>query len=270
VGRDLLLGVARVVAGVAEHLGRVPVVQDLVIVPLRHHRHLGVEAAEVRVAEVVAVAAAELAERLCHLADAVLDEVAPRRSVVEADRLRDRPVGVDEIAGVDEEVRLDGAHRGERLHAAVGFVQAPPLATDVAAPDDLDRSRCPGRRPEGAADRLAERAPGGFEARLVDDPLSRRQAGEVEPGGEVGVGRRRRRDPLARAGQRVGGGVADAQPGRPVRPAPDDGAIGLDVAALDAGGDDRPGRGVAAHGRGGLRQQGGGRRQLEEAAAGER
>ena len=228
-----------------------------------------------RVAEVVAVAAAELVERLGDVADAVLDEVAPRRAVVEAQRLGDRRVGVDQVAGVDEQVRLGGAHRGERAHAAVAFVDAPALPAHVAAPHDPHRRRRPPQRPrcrpERAAHRLAELAAPALEARLVDDPLARREPGQVEPGGEVGVGRRRRGHALARASQRVGRAVADPQPRRPVRAAPHDGPIELDVAGLHAQRDHRPGAGVAGDGRGG-RQRGQGRardRQPQEAAAGQ-
>ena len=72
----------------------------------------GVERAQVRVAQVVAVAAAELVEGLGDVADAVLDQVAPRRSVVEPHGRGDRPVGVDQVAGVDEQIGLDrGASR---------------------------------------------------------------------------------------------------------------------------------------------------------------
>ena len=93
----------------------------------------------------------------------------------------------------------------------------------------------------------------------------------VEPGGEVGLGRRRRGHALARASQRVGRAVADPQPRRPVRAAPHHGSIELDVAGLHARRDHRPGAGVAGDGRGG-RQRGQGRaghRQPQEAAAGQ-
>ena len=267
---DVLLAVAGLHAGGPQHLARIPVVQHLVVVPLRDHRDLGVEGPQVGVAQVVTIAAAELIERLGDVADAVRDQVAPGRAVVELHRFGNRPVGVDQVAGVDEQIRLDGPHRRERLHAAARFVEAPALAADVTAPHDPDRRGRPAGRPERAADRLAHGPVGPLEARVVDDPLARGQAGQVEPGSEIGRRRGRDRDALARAGQRVRRRVADAQPRRAVGAAPHDRAIRLDVAALDAGGDDRPRRGVGPDGRRGLRQQRGRRRQVEEAPAGDR
>ena len=59
--RDVLLAVARVCR---EVLRVRPVVRDFVVVPLPDLRHFGVEAAHVLVEQVVAIAAAELVQRL--------------------------------------------------------------------------------------------------------------------------------------------------------------------------------------------------------------
>jgi hypothetical protein len=68
------LGVARVVL---EHEPVVPVVDHLVVVPLRDHRHRSVEAARVRVEQVVGEVAAELVERLGDLVLRLGHQVAP-------------------------------------------------------------------------------------------------------------------------------------------------------------------------------------------------
>jgi hypothetical protein len=57
---DHLLRVARIRADVGEDLARVPVVRDLVVVPLHDDRCLRVEAAEILVEQVVPPLTAEL------------------------------------------------------------------------------------------------------------------------------------------------------------------------------------------------------------------
>ena len=218
-----------------------------------HCATIGTSALKARrcvVAQVVAVAAAELVAasgRPSPTPSSTRLRQSSRRPGARVSR--DRPVGVDHVAGVDEQVRLGGAHRVERAHAAVRFVDAPALPADVAAPDDPHRRRRPRRRPERAAHRLAELAAPRLEARLVDDALARRQAvrsSRAVKSARRDVGADTRSRAPASASRRA---VADAQPRRPVGAAPDDRAIELDVAALHAGGDHRPGAGVADDGR---------------------
>ena len=76
-----------------ELLAWVPVVMDLVIVPYHERRDLGVEAADVRVEEVIGEGAAELVERLGDLRFRGRGEVLPEGAVGEADARRDGAVG---------------------------------------------------------------------------------------------------------------------------------------------------------------------------------
>ncbi len=50
----------------------------------------------------------------------------------------DRPVGIDGVAGMQQEIRAMLAHGGEGEHAAIVGIDAPALSGDVAAPDEAD------------------------------------------------------------------------------------------------------------------------------------
>jgi hypothetical protein len=137
--RHVLLGVALVGR---EVLARRPVVRDLVVVPLPDLHHLAAEAAEVRVELVVAMGAAELLQRLRDLALLFGEHaVAPGAAVGELDLGEDRPVGIDGVAAVDEEVGVALAHRLVDLHAAEVVADAPALADRVARPQEAHVAR---------------------------------------------------------------------------------------------------------------------------------
>ena len=176
------------VAVVLQHLAGPPVVGGLVVVPGGDDRDLGVQRADVLVPQVVAVAAAELPQCLGDLRDLVGDQVAPDRAVGLLDALLDRAVGVDRVPGVEEEVRLHGAHRLVAEHAADVGVDAVPLAGGVGRPDEGLRpvGAVPGRGPEAADADLAPLPVLVLEEQL---DLELRVGGEVrraDPGGEVG------------------------------------------------------------------------------------
>ena len=90
---------------VAAVLAGPPVVGDLVVVPLREHRHLGVEAAHMRVEQIVFVVAAVVGDRCRDPRFLLGDEVLPRFAVRQLQFALDRAVGIDAVAGMDEEVR---------------------------------------------------------------------------------------------------------------------------------------------------------------------
>ena len=242
--RHALLGVARVF----EHLGRVPVVQHLVVVPEHHLRDLGVEAPHVLVEQVVEVVAAELLERLGHLRLGRGDEVAPDRAVVERHLRRERVVGVDRVAAVDEHVGLEPPHRLVAAHAAAREVDAPALADRVRGPGEPHVARggsrgCTAPRAASAAERCGSargrQAPGPqvgevLEQHPVDDRLVRRQARQVDAGREARLGKRRRADHAARVRERLARRPLDDHPRRPVGAAPDDRAVAGHVAGHGA------------------------------------
>ncbi len=87
-----------------DRFARPPVVQHLVIVPLREDRDLGVEREHVLVEQIVFVVAAEFGERLGRLGLVLGDDVLPDLAVGHLLLGDDRAVGVDVVAAVDEEV----------------------------------------------------------------------------------------------------------------------------------------------------------------------
>ncbi len=162
------------VLGAGQGLARPPVVRDLVVVPLRQHRDLRVQREQVSVEQVVLVAAPELGEGFGRLRDLLGHAVPPEGAVGQLHLGLDRPVGVDRVAGMEEEVRpVLGDGRIDR-HAATGFVDPPALARRVPRP--AERHRAPvGRRRAEAPDlpRTADRRGGEvFEADPVEDVLA--------------------------------------------------------------------------------------------------
>src|SRR6266404_2396203 len=98
---------------------------------------------------------AEFVERLgnfCFLRDR---DVLPDLAVSELDLGGNGVIGIDGVAGMQEEIRPVLAHGGEGEHAAVVRIDAPALSSDVAAPDETDIAPVAGRGAEAADDRLA-------------------------------------------------------------------------------------------------------------------
>src|SRR5579885_1615347 len=119
-------------------LARPPVVEHLVIVPLRKDRDFGVEGAEVLVEQIVFVGAAELGEGLGGFGFLLRDDALPDLPVRHFLFGLDRAVGVDVVAVMDEEIGPVLLHGGVGAHAAARLVDAPALARGIARPDKAD------------------------------------------------------------------------------------------------------------------------------------
>ncbi len=226
---------------VLEHALVEPVVRHLVVVPLDVLRGLRVESPHVLVHQVVAVVAAILLERLRDLRLGLGHEVLPGAAPGEIDLGLEGAVGVDHVAAVDEEVRLEAAHHLVEAHAAPRGVDPPALPGGVAGPHERHVAAVHGRRPEapdhGRAGRLhvaevEERHP-------VEDVLARGQAGERHLRGIACLRQRRGAHDAARVLEALGGGVFDEHAGRAVRRAPHDRPLGGDLAGLHAEGQGR-------------------------------
>ena len=203
------------------------------IVPLPDLRHLGVEGPQVLVQQVVAVVAAKLVERLGDLALFLGDQIAPDAAVLGGNLGGDRPVGIDHIAAVQEEIRPAHAHAFVDAHAAEVRVDAVTLATGVTAPDEANVARARWCAAQMAEPGLAEHAAAGiFKARAVEDRLIRRQPAQVDAGGEVlaGIGDRRKHAPrIAETAARI---PLDDQAAGAVAAAPDQRAVARHVTGL--------------------------------------
>ena len=148
------------------------------IVPLHEDRHFGVEGAHIRVEEIVLVRGAELVERLgdfCLLGDG---EVLPDLAVRQFHLCWNHAVGIDGIAGMQQEIRPVLGHGGEGDHAAIVGIDAPALARDIAAPDETDIAPVGRRGAEAADHRLAGDV--GMREVAEPDPIE-----NVLPGGKI-------------------------------------------------------------------------------------
>ncbi|GEK73421.1 hypothetical protein HHA04nite_19650 [Halomonas halophila] len=266
--RGVLLGVAVVF----QQLAGIPVVGGLVVVPLGQHRHLGVEAPHVGVQQVVGVLAAEFLQGLGHLELLRRHPVAPQAAVGELDALLQRAVGVDGVAGVDEEVGALVEHGGVGGHAAARLVDAPALAHGVAGPHEAHVAWRLRRQAQPAGDRFADRtvvAQGG-EAHPVVHLVHAAEPGGVQLRGEA-AGRQRFGAVKLAGGAELGVvGDLEQHPGRAVDPRPQHGAVGEHVAAHHAAVDDRaPGFGQhdAGGDQAGAQRGAAGQAELEYAAS---
>lgn len=222
--------------------------------------------------QVVTIVAAKFVQRFGHLALGRGGEVTPALALFHRQLGRDRAVGVDGIAAVQEEIRIALAHRAVDTHAADVRVDAEALADGVAAPDKAHiaaRLRCTA---QVAVDGRAQHAAVGiFEAHAIEDVLIARQTAQVRACGEV-VRRRRGRavhaPRLTQAWTRV---PFHPQPRRAIGTAPQHRAVVQHIAALHTVGDDWSPRrrGQAARGpTGSGRQQETGAQALQDPAAG--
>ena len=206
--------------------------------------HLGGHRTDVGVEAGVAVPAAELGQSLGDLADLLGHEVVPHLTVGLGDGLGDRVVGVDGVAGVQEEVRVGLVHRAEPDQPAEIGVDPPALAAAVAGPHEALRG-VPGRRGAERRDlRLAPTALLVLEGQAHGVLPARRQPAECDLGSEVG----RRRRP--RTSDPVPADLGDEPPG-PGRAGPEDGLAGGHVTGLDARGQLESARDEAEDRRGG-------------------
>ncbi|MFK4511613.1 hypothetical protein ABIF81_006791 [Bradyrhizobium daqingense] len=239
------------------------------VVPLHEDRHLGIEGAEVVVGQIVFVRGAVLVQRLRDLGLLGNGEVLPGLAVGKPHLGLDRTVGIDGVAGMQEEIRTMLAHRGEGDHAAVIGVDAPALAGDVAAPDEADVAAIGRCRAEAAGHRFAfDRAVREIaEANAVKDVLAGGQMFNQHLRGEVALGQRRDRRQCAGIPERISRRDLDQHLRRPVGARPHHAAAGGDVARLHAVGDNWPVRGARERGHRDRAERAG--TAGEEAAAGE-
>ena len=248
---------------IVEHLAAVAPVRDLVVVPLVDLRHGGRERAEGLVLQVVRVLAAVLVERLRDDRLRRRDEVVPGAAARQRDGGGERHVRVDRVAAEEEEVAADRGHRAEDAVAARSRVDAPALASEVAAPEERHAPRVRRGRPDRPLRRLRH------DARCV-------QVLEAHPERHAGARRESAQDHLPgvvalrpdhRAAHPHAGAVAQLHPHArgPVGPGPHDAAVRRDVARLHAV---RHERAVAGErGRGARRIQASGQRAEGEPAA---
>ena len=147
-----LLGVARV----GEHLAGPPVVGRLVVVPLRDDRHLGVHRPHVVVEQRVAVPTPELRQGLRHLGHLRRHQVAPHLAVRLGHLGGDRPVRIDRVAGVHEEVGPGLVHGAVADQPAQVGVDPPALAAGVSGPHEARGGGLHRGGPEAQRARLAD------------------------------------------------------------------------------------------------------------------
>ena len=203
------------------------------VVPLPQLRHLQRELADVGIAQVVAVTATVLVQRLGDFFHALGDQVVPDAPAFDIDGGRHRAIGIDRVAAMDEKVRVAIAHLFVDFHAAEVGVDAEILASRVAAPDKARAApRIERRRAKLGRDPFAARACSGqvLHGDTGEDLLARRQFCEVDAGREIGYFERMRADDPACIGEAVGGVPLQQHAGRLVAARPDH-AAGLHTAA---------------------------------------
>src|SRR5262249_61616193 len=109
---------------------------DLVIVPLREDRHLGIESPYISVEQIVFVVAAKVGERPRNLRLLLGDDVPPHLSVRKLALRRDGTIGVDVVSAMDEEIGLPFQHGRIGAHAAAAFIDAPASTGGGTWPDE--------------------------------------------------------------------------------------------------------------------------------------
>src|SRR5688572_19010361 len=119
---------------VVDDLTGEPVVADLVIVPDREKWNCGGCVANLGGEVPVFVRAPEVGERLRDVRLRLGDDVLPCGAVGELDRGLDRPIGVDAIAAMDEELWSAREERRVSGHASALWIDAPALTVRVAGP----------------------------------------------------------------------------------------------------------------------------------------
>ena len=201
----------------------------LVVVPKHHLTDFTVEAAHVLVHQVVLIRAAELVERFGGLGFRLCHEVLPDLSVVQLDFRQDGLVGVDRVAQMDEDIRLDLPHRIVEAQAAPLRVDAPTLTDRVRRPDECQVTIGRGRRCGdetarcGSADTAEVREV--LEQHAIENPLTPWKIAKNRPRSEVGTSERGRPLNAPHVVELIGGCVFDDHARRPIAAAPDDEAI---------------------------------------------
>ena len=219
-----------------ERLTRPPVVGDFVIVPLREDRNLAIEREHVLIEQIVFVVATELRQRLGRLGLVFGHDIAPELAVGHLLLGRDRTIGIDVIAVVDEKIGLVAQHGRVGTHPAARFVDPPALPSGVARPDERQRSSVRGGGTEMTHDGLADDGRRGEVGKpdAIEDVLAGGKMLEQHAGSEVGlrqgIDEARRLHRLEALGRRP----LYQHARRPICPRPDHAGAGGHVAGLDA------------------------------------
>ena len=110
------------------------------IVPLREHRHLRIEGAQILVEQVIFVVAAKLRQALRDVGFVFRDDIPPGISIRQFQLGLDRTIRIDVVAAVDEEIRPVLEHGPVGPHAAARGIDAPALARGIAGPGERNRA----------------------------------------------------------------------------------------------------------------------------------
>ncbi len=224
----------------SKRLARAPVIGDLVIVPLREHRHLGIECPHISVEQIVFVIAAKVRERARNLGLLLGDQVPPHRSVRKLALRRDRTIGVDVVAAMDEEIGPSFQHGRIGAHAAARFIDAPTAAGGIARPDEGHAAPFPWRGTKVPDVLLAEdRERKILEANAIEYVLSGRQALDQRLGREIRLRQRIHGGGAQDISEAVAGGDLDQHARRPIGARPHDTGIDRRITRLDAVRDER-------------------------------
>ena len=117
-------------------LAGTPIICDLVIIPLGKDRHLRIEGAYSLVKEIVFVVAAKLGQGLSRLGFLFRDDISSDLTIRQCLAGRNGAVGIDAVAGMDEEIGPGAQHGGIAAHPAARFIYAPALTRGVTRPDE--------------------------------------------------------------------------------------------------------------------------------------
>jgi hypothetical protein len=233
--------------GAGEGLARPPIVEDLMVVPLRNGRDIGIERDQVLVEQIVFPVAAVVVEGFGYMGLFLGDEIPPDLAVGELDLGRQHHIRIDVVARMDEEVRPVAQHGRIGAHAAARLVDAPALAGLIARPAERNRTAVARRGAKAAHHRLADdrRACEVLKPDTVEDVLAGRELLEQQLRRQIAVRQSIHEGPAANILEAVAGGDLDLHPGRPIAACPDHPGIDADVARLQAVSDKRSVGGAA-------------------------
>ena len=165
-----------------------------------------------------------------------MSDILPERAVFELDFCLHGIIGIDVVATVDEKIRLQAAHLLVEPHTTPFWIDAPPLAGGIPAPDKGDVAAL------GWCG--AEMAQGGRTHDFVVSQILEEDTVEnLLPGGQIGQLDTRRKVADSESGgtlhpsgigEGVGGGIFHEHAARFVGTTPDDGRIAGHVTAGDA------------------------------------
>ncbi|MBA7645384.1 hypothetical protein ES703_53140 [subsurface metagenome] len=204
------------------------------VVPLREHRHIGVEGAEVLIEPVVFVVGAEFVEAVRNDGFLFGHDIAPDLAARQLQLALDRTIRIDVVAAMDEEVGTVVQHRAIGAIAAARGIDAPALPGGVAGPQEGYRAALGRRGAETSDLHIAGVASIMlFEAHAVEDVLSCRQAVDQEFRGEIVFRECVDSGGADDAGKALCCRTLHPHSRRPVGARPDHGGVGRDIAGLN-------------------------------------